>query len=86
LSQNRRTLLRVARTLHKEVRVPSWGSDLYPRRSWTLPGGPVRICRGPTLSNGGSGPTVDSLEDIAFPGHVAASELSTWWGRVLFTA
>jgi hypothetical protein len=33
----------------------------------------------------GSGPTVDTLEYIAFPGHVAAPELSTWWGRSLFT-
>jgi hypothetical protein len=31
----------------------------------------------------GSGPTVDTLEDIAFSGHVAAPESSTWWGRVL---
>jgi hypothetical protein len=33
----------------------------------------------------GSGPTVDALEYIVFPGHVAAPELSTWWGRVMFT-
>jgi hypothetical protein len=33
----------------------------------------------------GSGPTVDTLEDIVFSGHVAALESSTWWGRVLFT-
>ena len=33
----------------------------------------------------GSGPTVDILEDIVFSGHVAAPELSTWWGQVLFT-
>jgi hypothetical protein len=33
----------------------------------------------------GSGPTVDTLEDIVFPGHVATPEPSTWWGRVLFT-
>jgi hypothetical protein len=41
------------RTPHREVQDPSRGSDLYPRRSWTLPGGPVHICRGPTLSHGG---------------------------------
>jgi hypothetical protein len=34
----------------------------------------------------GSGPTVDTLEDIVFAGHVATPEPSTWWGRVLFTA
>jgi hypothetical protein len=33
----------------------------------------------------GSGPTVETLEDIVFPGHVATPESSTWWGRVLFT-
>jgi hypothetical protein len=33
----------------------------------------------------GSGPTVDTLEDIVFPGHVATPELSMWWDRVLFT-
>jgi hypothetical protein len=32
----------------------------------------------------GSGPTVDTLEDIVFPGHVAPLEPSTWWGHVLF--
>jgi hypothetical protein len=32
----------------------------------------------------GSGPTVDALEHIVFSGHVAASEPSTRWGRVLF--
>jgi hypothetical protein len=33
----------------------------------------------------GSGPTVDTMEDIVFSGHVAALEPSTRWGRVLFT-
>jgi hypothetical protein len=32
-----------------------------------------------------SRPTVDTLEDFVFSGHVAAPEPSTWWGRVLFT-
>jgi hypothetical protein len=32
----------------------------------------------------GSGLTVDTLEYIIFTGHVAALELSTWWGWVLF--
>jgi hypothetical protein len=31
-----------------------------------------------------SGPTVDTLEDIVFPGHVAALEPPTWRGHVLF--
>jgi hypothetical protein len=34
----------------------------------------------------GSGPTVDTLGDIVSSGRVAASELPTWRGRVLFTA
>jgi hypothetical protein len=29
-----------------------------PRRSWTLPGGSVRICRGPVLSHGGPNPSL----------------------------
>jgi hypothetical protein len=32
----------------------------------------------------GSGPTVDALEHIVFPGHVAAPESSARWGRVMF--
>jgi hypothetical protein len=32
----------------------------------------------------GSGPTVDILEYIVFPGHLATLEPSMWWGRVLF--
>jgi hypothetical protein len=83
LSQNPGTLLRVARTLHREVRDPSRGSGPYPWRSPTLPGGPVRICWGLALSLG-SGPTVDTLEDIVFPGHVTALEPPTWRGHVLF--
>jgi hypothetical protein len=34
----------------------------------------------------GSGLTVDTLEYIIFPSHVAALEPSTWWGRVLLLA
>jgi hypothetical protein len=33
-----------------------------------------------------SGLTVDALEYITFSGHVAASELFTWWGRVMFAS
>jgi hypothetical protein len=33
----------------------------------------------------GFGLTVDTLVYIIFSGNVAAPELSTWWGRVLFT-
>jgi hypothetical protein len=33
----------------------------------------------------GFGPNVDTVECIVFSGHVAAPELSTWWGRSLFT-
>jgi hypothetical protein len=45
------------------------------------PGGPDRISRGPTLSHGGSGLTIDALEYITFSGHVAAPEPPTWWVR-----
>jgi hypothetical protein len=76
----------VARTLHREVRDPSRGSGLYPRRSWTLLGGSGPDMQGSVTLPWGSGPTVGSLEDIVFPGHVATPESSTWWGRVLLTA
>jgi hypothetical protein len=33
----------------------------------------------------GSGLTTDTLEYIIFSSHVAVPELSTWWGRALFT-
>jgi hypothetical protein len=41
--------------------------------------------QGSGTSPSGFGPTVDTLEDFVFSGHMAAPELSTWWGRVLFT-
>jgi hypothetical protein len=31
-----------------------------------------------------SGPTVATLEYVVSSGHVAAPELPTWWGHVLF--
>jgi hypothetical protein len=54
-----------------EVPDLSWRSGLHIQGSGTLPWG--------------SGLTVDTLEYIIFSGHVAAPELSTWWGRVLFS-
>jgi hypothetical protein len=62
---------------------------LHTLRSGTNPGGP-----GPTLgvrtvypgvrrSPVGVRTTVDALEYITFSGHVAASDLSMWWGRAL---
>jgi hypothetical protein len=71
LSQNLGTLLRMAQTPHREVRDPSRGSGLYPRRSWTLPRGPVRICRGPALSHGGPDPPL-------IPRRILSS-MATWW-------
>jgi hypothetical protein len=44
-----------------------------PRRSWTLPGGPVRICRGMVLSHGGLDPSL-------IPWSVLPS-LATWRPR-----
>jgi hypothetical protein len=59
------------------------------------PGTPVEVLdlarrSGPYIQGSGafpwgSGPSVDILEYIVLSGHVAALELSTWWGRVLFT-
>jgi hypothetical protein len=73
LSQNPGTLLRVVRTLHREVWDPSRGSGLYARRSWTLPGGPVRIWWRPTLSYGGPDP-------LLIPWRILSS-LTTWRPR-----
>jgi hypothetical protein len=67
--------------------------------AWTLhrggPGTPVSVLdltrrsglyvQGSGTSRWGSGPTVDTLEYIIFPGHVATRELTTWWDRALFT-
>jgi hypothetical protein len=51
---------------------PTWRSGLYIQGSGTCPWG--------------SGLTVDALEYITFPGHVAAPEPPTWWGQVLLLA
>jgi hypothetical protein len=68
------------------------GSGTRPRGSGT----PVEVLdlarrsgsyvQGSGTSPWGSGPSVDILEYIVLSGHVAALELSTRWGRVLFTA
>jgi hypothetical protein len=42
----------VAQTLTRRGSDPIPGSGLLTWRSWTLPGSPVRIYRGPTLSHG----------------------------------
>jgi hypothetical protein len=57
--------------------VPLWVLDLT-RRS-----GPY--IQGSGTFQWGSGPTVDTLEDIVFSGHVATLEPSTWPGWVLLT-
>jgi hypothetical protein len=49
---------------------PIPGSGLCPWGSWTLPGGPVRIYRGPTLSHGGPDP-------LLMPWSISSS-LATW--------
>jgi hypothetical protein len=51
---------------------PTWRSGPYIQGSGTLPWG--------------SGLTIDALEYITFSGHVAASELPTWWGWMLLLA
>jgi hypothetical protein len=48
-------------------------------------GGPSLHIQGSDTLPWGSGLTVDTLEYIIVSGLVAAPELSTWWGRVLFT-
>jgi hypothetical protein len=73
LSQNPGTLLWVARTPHRGVQDPSQGSGSRPWRSWTLPRGPVCICRGPTLSYGGPDP-------LLIPWGILSS-LATWRPR-----
>jgi hypothetical protein len=67
------------------VRTLFGGSGLHPWRSWTLPGGPVYIYKGPILSHGGPDPLLILWRIL--------SSLATWrpWsrpcggGRVLFT-
>jgi hypothetical protein len=66
------------------------GSGTRPRGPVCTRGGPgpcpeiQSVYAGSDTFPWGSGLTVDTLEDIAFSGHVAALEPSTWWGRVLF--
>jgi hypothetical protein len=57
--------------------MPVWVQDLT-RRS-----GPY--IQGSDTFQWGSGPIVDTLEDIIFSGHVVALEPSMWRGRVLLT-
>jgi hypothetical protein len=52
---------------------PILGSSLHPWRSGTLPGGPVCIYRGPTLSHGGPNPLLISWS--------ISSSLSMWRSR-----
>jgi hypothetical protein len=57
--------------------MPMWVLDLTRRSGLYI--------QGSGTFQWGSGPTVDTLEDIVFSGHVAALEPSTWRGRVLLT-
>jgi hypothetical protein len=66
----RLVLIKVRVFFVPESRDPSQGSGLFPWRSWTLPGGPVRICRGPALSRGG-------LDPLLIPWRILSS-LATW--------
>jgi hypothetical protein len=52
---------------------PILGVRFVPWRSWTLPGGPVCIYSGPTLSHGGPGP-------LFIPWSISSS-LATWRPR-----
>jgi hypothetical protein len=83
LSQNPGTLLWVARTYtegfgtHPGVRFAHVEALNLTRRS-----GP--FIQGSGTFPWGSEPTTDTLEDIVFSSHVAAPELSAWWGRAMF--
>jgi hypothetical protein len=64
--------IRGVRFAHVEVVDHTQRPGLYMQGSYTLPWG--------------SGLTDDALECITFSSHVAAPELSTWWGRELLLA
>jgi hypothetical protein len=69
------TPLRATRTPYGRVRIQFQGSGLHTWRSWTNPGGPDCISRGPVLSCGGPGP-------LLMPWRISPS-LDTWrlWTR-----
>jgi hypothetical protein len=52
---------------------PDLGVRARPWRFWTLPGGPVRTYRGPTLFHGGPDPLLISWR--------ISSSLAMWWPR-----
>jgi hypothetical protein len=64
---------------------PVLGVRFAPVEVLDLTRGSGLYMQGSGTSLWGSGPSVDTLEDIVFSGHVAAPEPSTWWGRSLFT-
>jgi hypothetical protein len=64
---------------------PVLGVRLVPVEVLDLARGSGPYMQGSGTFPWGSGPTADTLEDFVFSSHVAASEPSTWWGRVLFT-
>jgi hypothetical protein len=78
------TLLCMARTLRRGSGGPPQGSEHT--REGSGPRSEVRSVRiGVWHSPWGSGPIVVTLEYTVFSGRVATWELTTWWGRVLFT-
>jgi hypothetical protein len=56
---------------------PILGSGLRPWRSWTLPGGPVCICRGPAPPYGGLGPLV-MPQIVQLSRHAVVPDLLMW--------